>query len=372
MNNNKYRVTVKILSFACDQDITTPEVFLRISNDFDQDGIVNSVDLDDDNDGILDTEETGGDLDGDGVPNWFDLDSDGDGCKDVKEAGLEDPDDNGILGTGATNAVVVDNNGKVIKNENQTPVTGYTDPLDADNSGTKDYKELSAGVTVTAHPVNRVVVQRGTTTFTADGSLNGGAVISFRWQVSTNGGFNWQNLANNAIYSGVKTKVLTVTNPPLNFTGNLYRLSLNNASFECDIDVYSNNGLLTVKADTDADGVADENDIDDDNDGILDAIEGSGDFDQDGIINSLDLDSDADGCPDVQEAGLPDPDDNGILGTGTSTGNAGTDVKVDPNNGKVIKNANNSNVTGYTTPVDLNENGVKDYLEEGSAVVSKT
>ncbi len=46
-------------------------------------------------------------------------------------------------------------------------------------------------------------------------------------------------------------------------------------------------------------------------------IEGSGDFDQDGIINSLDLDSDADGCPDVQEAGLPDPDDNGILGTGT-------------------------------------------------------
>ena len=372
MNNNKYRVTVKILSFACDQDITTPEVFLRISNDFDQDGIINSVDLDDDNDGILDTEETGGDLDGDGVPNWFDLDSDGDGCKDVKEAGLEDPDDNGILGTGATNAVVVDNNGKVIKNENQTPVTGYTDPLDADNSGTKDYKELSAGVTVTAHPVNRVVVQRGTTTFTADGSLNGGAVISFRWQVSTNGGFNWQNLANNAIYSGVKTKVLTVTNPPLNFTGNLYRLSLNNASFECDIDVYSNNGLLTVKADTDADGVSDENDIDDDNDGIYDAIEGGGDFDQDGIINSLDLDSDADGCPDVQEAGLPDPDDNGILGTGTSTGNAGTDVKVDPNNGKVIKNANNSNVTGYTTPVDLNENGVKDYLEEGSAVVSKT
>ena len=45
MNNNKYRVTVKILSFACNQDITTPEVFLRISNDFDQDGIINSVDF---------------------------------------------------------------------------------------------------------------------------------------------------------------------------------------------------------------------------------------------------------------------------------------------------------------------------------------
>ena len=164
----------------------------------------------------MDTEEGGGDLDGDGVPNWFDLDSDGDGCKDVKEAGLEDPDDNGILGTGATNAVVVDSDGKVIKNENQTPVTGYTVPLDADNSGTKDYKELSAGVTVTDHPVNRTITQKATTTFTADGSLNGGSVISFRWQVSTNGGFNWQNLANNAVYSGVTTKVLTVTNPPIN------------------------------------------------------------------------------------------------------------------------------------------------------------
>ena len=141
MNNNFYKVIVSILSYACDVDLETQQVFLKISDDFDQDGIINSVDLDDDNDGILDTEETGGDLDGDGVPNWFDLDSDGDGCKDVKEAGLEDPDDNGILGTGATNAVVVDNNGKVIKNENQTPVTGYTDPLDADNSGTKDYKE---------------------------------------------------------------------------------------------------------------------------------------------------------------------------------------------------------------------------------------
>lgn len=83
-------------------------------------------------------------------------------------------------------------------------VNRYTVPLDADNSGTKDYKELSAGVTVTDHPVNRTITQKATTTFTADGSLNGGSVISFRWQVSTNGGFNWQNLANNAVDYNLK------------------------------------------------------------------------------------------------------------------------------------------------------------------------
>ena len=39
--------------------------------------------------------------------------------------------------------------------------------------------------------------------------------------------------------------------------------------------------------------------FDDDNDGILDTVEGTGDTDNDGIIDSLDLDSDNDGCFDT-------------------------------------------------------------------------
>ena len=38
------------------------------------------------------------DSDGDGVINSFDLDSDDDGCNDVIEAGNEDPDNDGLLG----------------------------------------------------------------------------------------------------------------------------------------------------------------------------------------------------------------------------------------------------------------------------------
>lgn len=58
--------------------------------------------------------------------------------------------------------------------------------------------------------------------------------------------------------------------------------------------------------DFDGDGIPNAIDIDDDNDGILDAVEDldNTDFDNDGDINSRDLDSDNDGCSDAFEAEL--------------------------------------------------------------------
>jgi Bacterial Ig domain/Bacterial Ig-like domain len=57
-----------------------------------------------------------------------------------------------------------------------------------------------------------------------------------------------------------------------------------------------------VLADTDNDGVANNIDLDDDNDGILDSVEGLVDTDGDGVLNIFDLDSDNDGIPDNVEA----------------------------------------------------------------------
>ena len=68
----------------------SPPAKLDVESDWDNDGVLNYIDLDDDNDGILDTDEGDGDLDGDGIRNKLDLDSDGDGCFDVKEAGFTD------------------------------------------------------------------------------------------------------------------------------------------------------------------------------------------------------------------------------------------------------------------------------------------
>ena len=74
--------------------------------------------------------------------------------------------------------------------------------------------------------------------------------------------------------------------------------------------------LSSTTLDNDKDGVRDAVDQDDDNDGILDTYEGTGnqDNDQDGILNRFDLDSDGDGCLDVIEAGFLDANGDGIIG----------------------------------------------------------
>ena len=59
---------------------------------------------------------------------------------------------------------------------------------------------------------------------------------------------------------------------------------------------------IEVLVDTDGDLVGDIYDIDDDNDGILDVVEGNNDSDNDGYMDSLDLDADNDGLPDNIEA----------------------------------------------------------------------
>ena len=105
---------------------------------------------------------------------------------------------------------------------------------------------------------------------------------------------------------------------------------------------------ITSPMDCDNDGVTDEIDLDDDNDGILDILETDADFDQNGKVNRLDLDSDGDGCNDVIEAGLLDPDSDGLLGT--------SPVLVDEF-GRVIS------AEGYFSPFDLNQSGEFDFLE---------
>src|SRR5690606_26585779 len=62
--------------------------------------------------------------------------------------------------------------------------------------------------------------------------------------------------------------------------------------------------------DTDGDGVPNRIDLDDDNDGVPDLVEGDGDADGDGIPNSIDLDSDNDGISDAIESGLGCADNN--------------------------------------------------------------
>ncbi|WP_346883945.1 gliding motility-associated C-terminal domain-containing protein, partial [uncultured Algibacter sp.] len=139
----------------------SPEVDFRETTDNDMDGIVDSLDLDDDNDGILDVAENpngldptadsdmdgipnfqdpdnGGDAngdgiaddfdaDGDGVPNHFDLDADNDGIYDVAETGGTDANNDGRADD--TDGNTMNNNGIP-----STAGTGVDAPIDSDSA----------------------------------------------------------------------------------------------------------------------------------------------------------------------------------------------------------------------------------------------
>ena len=87
-NQNWYRLKASAPAFVCSDPIHSTHAILSVSSDPDKDGVTNSKDLDDDNDGILDEDEGTGDNDGDGIPNKLDPDSDGDDCFDAQEAGF--------------------------------------------------------------------------------------------------------------------------------------------------------------------------------------------------------------------------------------------------------------------------------------------
>jgi len=65
----------------------------------------------------------------------------------------------------------------------------------------------------------------------------------YMWLRSTNGGTNWDTLANNATYSGVATPTLSIANALLSYNGYQYRCRLKGT---CNPEVYTNTVTLTV------------------------------------------------------------------------------------------------------------------------------
>ena len=216
-----------------------------IASDFDLDGVPDYYDLDSDNDGIKDSDETAANEDGTGLSNYVDLDSDGDGCSDVIEAGFLDGDNDSYLGNAP---ISIDTNGLV------TSGIGYTTP--------NTYYLIGAPITISSQPVDQTTCEFEDASFT----ITTTPIDGIQWQVSTDG-INWTNILDNATYSGSITNTLQVSGVTSPLTLNKYRAVLTKTGNSCglisDVVILNTYALpvivpvITMKqCDNDTDGIS--------------------------------------------------------------------------------------------------------------------
>ncbi len=175
------------------------------------------------------------DTDNDGLPDSLDLDSDNDGCNDANEAYSDanaDGGDGGAYGTGTP---------PVTNGDGTVTAASYTTPNDSDTNTVYDFQEASAVPIINTEPTDQRVYIGNDGTFTlSDSNTN-----QYQWEVSTDGGSNFNTISDGAEYTGTQTNTLTLLTPDLNKNGFIYRAILLNNTFICGQTV-SNEVTLTI------------------------------------------------------------------------------------------------------------------------------
>jgi gliding motility-associated-like protein len=210
-------------------------------NDTDNDSIGNNKDLDDDNDGIEDTQEGFDDLDNDGIPNNLDLDSDGDGCSDTVEAGYSDLDLERIIGSEPTQ---IDLQGKILLSE------GYIEISDNDANGIYDFLDNGSSAEIYLEPIAKQKINKGSSNEIYI-LANSESAINYKWQVSkksiSSAPHNeWVEISDNEFYSGTNTNKLTVYNSSYNMEGYKFRVITSTPDYICGGEVISESSELIL------------------------------------------------------------------------------------------------------------------------------
>lgn len=294
--------------------------------DTDNDGTPDVIDTDADGDGIADKYEagiSGNDTDGDGIDDSMDVDStggtdaNGDGVDDsfvladddndgVPNMFDLDSDNDGILDVTETGGEDLDQDGRADGTEPQPQA-----PLDTDGDGTPDFRDLDSD---------------------GDGTFD----------IATSGGTDSDNDGRIDGTTDSDGDGIPDASDPAPHIPGAYR-------------------------DGDGDGVIDALDIDLDNDGIPDSVEGSEDSDGDGIPNLADRDSDNDGIPDILEAGGRDMNGDGVADDLTDTNGNGLADIYEAATGGTALTLIDTDGDGFPNVRDLDSDGdgISDLIEAG-------
>lgn len=360
--------------------------------DWDLDGIINELDLDSDNDGIPDVVEAGGvdtngdgkidnyldadndgfsqnvdanstgkdlsgnglglpDMDNDGIPNYLDLDSDNDGIPDVVEAFGADANNNGMIDgfTDTDHDGLSDNADSDVGNDGiaETPAKALlrtgTDP---DNNGrANSYPFVNMDGDGRANPYDLDSDGDGISDVRESGFIDGD------WNGQVDGALNAKG--RNVILASLAT--LTLPNADGDSRSNAFDIDSDNDGIPDNVEGPVTLGyLLPSGNDSDNDGV----------DNIYDNYSGFGadgihvvDTDGDGTPDYLDTDTDGDGQIDRVEGndlnlnGLPD---DLVTLTGIDTDGDGLDDRFDNNNssakGTSARMGNGGTLAGDVSP----------------------
>jgi len=179
------------------------------------------------------------DTDSDSIYNIYDNDSDADGCFDTVEAGFSDGDSNGRIGT---DPIVVDGMLAAEPGKVNNQGEGYSTPNDLNTltDSTLDFLENTVSPTFSLEPVNAIICPGNSATFTSSSTQSG---TNFLWQKYNTGTSLWENLTNNATYSGVTSPTLTLTTPSSTLDDSEYRIVLSKDEYVC----YSISATATLK-----------------------------------------------------------------------------------------------------------------------------
>ncbi|MGB5324063.1 MAG: OmpA family protein [Pseudomonadales bacterium] len=357
------------------ESVTVPA---PVPNDADSDGIDDSLDVDitggDDlnNNGIDDSLEPL-DTDADGKPDYLDIDADNDSIPDAVEAapngatlpvlsgldsdsdGIDDAvdPDNGGAADGDLNGI--SDNGEPVNTDidlnaaNGDVLPDYRD-LDSDNDSLLDLEEAGNGAAVPeVNDVNMdglvdTPADEASVPTPADSDSDG--IPDYRDLEST-------NPANNG--AGPYDLSTNPTPPADNGAGMVDDpADMDGDGIADSTDPQPN--AFGGGTDSDLDGIPNDMDLDDDNDGIPDLVEGfnasnpaaSVDTDADGVPDYLDLDSDNDGLTDLIESSptADDIDNNGRIDTPVDIDLDGVD-----------------DTRAVNTPVDTDSDGTPDFRD---------